>query len=501
MAEPTINNGQPDNINVDLANLVREGSVVRTPFRPHKAATSHRYEGIQDMEDTTIWQKCMTTKALADIPFDEYLGLKFYHVDPLPVLLQYMRELPNQSKTNQRFVDHEFPTQPSVSVTVDTCTHRGGTIRNMLPGVITSSNCRDFAGAEAKRSKRIHRFCELASTCSWKRMGSATSLFMASEADSITQGSIGNCGFCSAFSSLVQGWPNLIHEAFGRYSREALFTCGAYSLQLFPQGKQRYILLDEYLLRKKASNNAPSIHSEYGDTWVEYLEKAIVKIQGTYASLDGHYKHNSLYRHPARALQLLTGAAIALEVNYNVVSQANSLEEVYEMLMASEGRYARVAHCRAAHKGLFSNHGYSLLWIGTTSTNQQLVCLRNPHGARSYKGKYGYDWDWKGRDGFVKEELMNLDVFGRLTLGCPGKGGDNGIFLMEFSVFARCFPIVTIVGPIDSLGSSHKVHSAHGTAWSECMHKSKPESLCLVRRLLETAASKRRNEGGSTLEG
>jgi Calpain family cysteine protease len=465
-----------------LTNLVCQNSSQRTQFHGHATATSHRYEGFQEVRDETIWQRSDTAKALQGVPFEEYLGLKFYHIDPVPFILQHAKH-----RDNLLFIDQEFPTHPSVSVRVDTCTQRG-VIPNMIPGILASSNCRDFASAKAKRAERIPRFCQLANKCSWIRMGAKTRLFFALEADNIQQGDVGNCGFCSAFASLVQGWPGSMKEAFGKHSEEGLTKCGAYSIRLFPQGKERYLLLDDYLLRKK-SCEPPSLHSRQGDTWTEYLEKAIVKVQGSYASLDGHYKYNSLYRHPARALQLLTGAPIALEFHFDVMNRANSMHEIFEVLLQSEGKYARVAHCRSAHQGLFSNHGYSLLWIGTTNTtNEQIVCLRNPHGCRSYTGKYGYGWEWKGRDSLVYEDLMKLDAFQRIPLGCPQNVGDNGIFLMEFAAFARCFPIVTLVGPIASPDQCARASGSLDCGLAACMYQSQPHSLCHVKALLKAAS-------------
>jgi len=239
---------------------------------------------------------------------------------------------------------------------------------------------------------------------------------------------------------------------------------------------------------------------------------AFVKIQGSYASLDGHYKYNSLYRHPARAMQLLTGAPVALEVHYN--AKKVDIDIIYDILAkTTQDNCARVVHCRKRVDGLVSNHGYSLLWVGegcrfgsvVDSTNNngadgggvRLACLRNPHGKGSYTGKYGF--------GRPVEELRSVMVSGRKggsssskrgggaasssssssvaklpkcfavcqktgriiwqqqrqEVGIGGGGGgchpafnlrneehDNGIFFMEFGKFVECFPKATIVGPI-----------------------------------------------------
>jgi Calpain family cysteine protease len=122
----------------------------------------------------------------------------------------------------------------------------------------------------------------------------------------------------------------------------------------------------------------PFIRSRGGDIWPEYLEKVMVKVQGSYASLDGLYKFNSLYRHPARALSLLTGASLAMEVHY----ERHQKNAIYEAIVTSQGACARIVHCRQWLHGLHANHGYSLLWVGSVGQHR-LVCLRNPHGRGS----------------------------------------------------------------------------------------------------------------------
>eukprot|EP00588_Corethron_pennatum_P030859 CAMPEP_0194337012 /NCGR_PEP_ID=MMETSP0171-20130528/74883_1 /TAXON_ID=218684 /ORGANISM="Corethron pennatum, Strain L29A3" /LENGTH=515 /DNA_ID=CAMNT_0039100629 /DNA_START=46 /DNA_END=1589 /DNA_ORIENTATION=+ len=489
----------------------------------HAAATSatRQEEGKAASSVNESWTEEDTERTLADCSFEEYLGLKFYLDDPLPKIKQACHQNDDNTKEQTKensairlFVDHEFPTHRPTSVTnpessEGCCSNRDGTVM-VTPGIITDSNCRDFSLAGGKRTRRIRHYMRMARRekagdgkggWKWIRGSSMPNRVLFSSSPdgacnirprNIIQGRVGNCGFCSGFASLASHAPRTFRDAFGKFSIDCLSSCGAVSLRLYPypNSRPRYILMDDYVLcdyETSSSYNfeSPSLHSSIKeDLWIRLIEKAFVKIQGSYASLDGHYKYNSLYRHPARALQLFTGAPVALEIHYHLPRQkdphtncgedSNTSKDyniVFDLLVQTQGRFARVVHCRSTTMGLRSNHGYSLLWIGSAA-GVKLVCLRNPHGRGSYEGPYGYRSDiWK-LQGDVLASLLNLDFFeqcqqtGRVTwryaengikkicnrqsfdstMAVANNDDDDGIFFMEFSVFAECFPTTTIVG-------------------------------------------------------
>ena len=319
----------------------------------------------------------------------------------------------------------------------------------------------------------------------------------------VLQGRVGNCGFCSIFASFAAGWPENLRDVFGMHSASSMRECGAYSVRVYPRGGTRpmYLLLDDYLLCKDdASCESPSLSSSNPrDLWMRMIEKAYVKLQGSYASLDGHYKLNSLYRHPGRALRLLTGAAVALEVHYGRVGRCDdddgdndrdaivALDDedmAYTTLRETQDSYARVAHCRRTIDGLHSNHGYSLLWIGEAMSSR-LVCLRNPHGRGPYTGHdYGVGSSlWHENEEGVLRMLEENDCFvrcdstGRVTWRVGGGDDDDsydtinapcedGIFFVGFATFHRYFPIVTLVGPLTPYRDDLS-HRVDGTGVSE----------------------------------
>ena len=428
-----------------------------------------------------------------DCPFDSYLGLRFYHQDPLGRIRQLCEE--HRKRTAQstvKFTDPEFPIQHTSTI-------------------LHPSNRADFEAHPAK-ARRADLYMHRAQQWKWMRGSDMLhcSLFASSSAAAacpsicptqVVQGGIGNCGVCSGLASLAAGVPQLLHGAFGAGSNTALAQYGCVTVRVYPQGHERYIVLDDYLLCKTANDCcSPSMHSSrQTDLWIRLLEKALCKIQGSYASLDGLYKYGSLYRHPARALQLLTGAPVAFELRYGLPVD---LDQVFSVLCRTQDKYVRVVHCRKPLEGLHASHGYSLLWIGAIPFGStRLVCLRNPHGRGSYRGKFGFgDMEWDSAHGRrVKEHLLTLPYFGRYietgrviwhTTRATDGNKDDGIFFMEFSTFVTCFPIATVVGPL--LGSSTRATASV----PDCVFTVPKSKLGRVCELL--AAAETQNDAGGT---
>ena len=423
-----------------------------------------------DALDPSQWSPRDTSDALAGLEYDVHLGLKLYHASPLGRINDACRS------GDKAFVDHEFCVGEGYHHLV------GG--RRYTPGIISLQNIGDFVtSGEPKRVARIKHFMDRArirdgpgdgggpgeEDCprwTWRRASSmpGRELFASDrsvDCRNVIQGKVGNCGFCSGFASLAAQFPESIRRAFDLDDELTALTAltaaesgqgrhGAYAIRIYPEGKRRYLLMDDYLLCIAGGLASPSLHSlDENDLWIRLLEKAFVKLQSSYASLDGYYKFNSLWRHPARAMQLVTGSAVAVEVHLPV---HEGVDAVHAVLARTEGRFARVAHGRRRVHGLHSGHGYSLLWVGEIS-GVKLACLRNPHGTGSYVGEYGrgegsFDSDKARR---VRDELLvgtqgNKGYISNLL--SLNESGDNGVFLIEFGVFVECFPIVTLIGPI-----------------------------------------------------
>jgi hypothetical protein len=461
---------------------------IKLPSYP-PTRTGVRDDLYRNQHAATAWTQQDTDNALQNLPYDTHLGVKLYHINPIHRIHTACQS------SKKLFIDHEFCVAQGSEVTIRE--------ENCTPGIITLQNVDDFVNSgEPKRVARVDHFTSKArrspntttSMWTWRRGSSmpGKKIFSSSpKAQNVVQGKVGNCGFCSGFASLAAHFPNMIVDAFrGTVENAIMESVGAISVRIFPGGKERFILLDDYLLCLSDSSTSPALHSsDENDLWVRIIEKIFVKLQSSYASLDGYYKYNSLYRHPARALQLISNAPIALELHYTV----QQVDEVYKTLLSTENKYVRVVHGRKVLEGLFRGHGYSLLWMGEIA-GIRLVLLRNPHGNKSFTGEFGRGCDsWSSRDAIsVKHELQNntmdpsLDTL-RSLFFTTKEGNDDGIFLMRFGVFVECFPITTVVGPINVNGDPLV---QQGFLVKDSLFRLPVEHLAAAKSLFEVAGRK-----------
>lgn len=466
------------------------------PFRESPAVN------LSSGDHTPIWTQDDTDSCLSDVPFDTYLGIKLYHTNPIDQINTACKS------SGKRFVDYEFLVHGIAEVTV-----KG---ERLTPGIITQRNADDFQNSKERNciaqiknfGNKARRSEDGSSKWTWVR-GShmpGRRLFASDSASivcqNVIQGEIGNSGFCSGFASLAAQFPDVLKKAFGTFDR----TTGAFSVLLYPEGKARYLLLDDYVLCSDGTYASPALSSlKQYDLWIRFLEKTFVKLQSSYASLDGYYKYNSLYRHPARAIQLLTGSPIALELRLRVITKEDlfalhmvdegiykkdprpvATDDIFATLVATEGKCCRIAHGRKAVDGLFHGLGYSLLWVGKIA-GIQLACVRNPHGVRSYTGEFGRGrYSWTTEDAKTVRSIFTHEYDGKnpplYLMNLLYRTPDNGVFLMRFSAFVECFPIVSIVGPI-----SDKCNAKCVSPMKNCLHRLDNKDICRLPEILDAA--------------
>jgi calpain-15 len=100
--------------------------------------------------------------------------------------------------------------------------------------------------------------------------------------ENIKQGSIGNCYFITAISSLAS-LPNILEDVFiTKETNEA----GIYAMRFFLNGLPRIVVVDDYL-PVRADGSQAFAKSTYSDEcWISLLEKAWAKLHGSYCMID-----------------------------------------------------------------------------------------------------------------------------------------------------------------------------------------------------------------------
>merc|ERR1712100_348216 len=113
-------------------------------------------------------------------------------------------------------------------------------------------------------------------------------------------GYLGDCWLLSSIACLAE-FPDAVYDLF---ITKEVTEDGMYTLKLFdPEaGKWAEITIDDYVPCSIGGDSPLFTSANSGEMWVPLLEKAVAKMFGSYAAIEGGY---SFY-----ALQILTGDAV-----------------------------------------------------------------------------------------------------------------------------------------------------------------------------------------------
>lgn len=227
-------------------------------------------------------------------------------------------------------------------------------------------------------------------------------LFDGIEPADLLQGAVGDCWLLAAIAALAE-FPREVRSIFG--SSHDIEKSGRYSLRLFDhsQGRMRDITIDEYIpcqpLRWWDETGVPLFAKPNGnEAWVLLLEKAMAKMFGGYARLNGG--------NAAVAFRAMTGEKNQLMWKKEPGGTWSRWSLVdRDSRFVSEGRERRSGHDLfrqlaeydrsnflmsvsmnvrhgMEHKrrdGLVEGHAYTLLQVVEVE-GHKLLCLRNPWG-------------------------------------------------------------------------------------------------------------------------
>ncbi|XP_041808704.1 calpain-1 catalytic subunit-like [Chelmon rostratus] len=245
------------------------------------------------------------------------------------------------------------------------------------------------------------------------------------------QGSVGNCWFLAAISSLtfhkslmVQVVP--MDQSFKSYA-------GIFHFRFWRFGKWVDVVIDDHL--PTLNGQLLSVRSKCGNEfWVPLLEKAYAKVCGSYADMNIGL--------PSEACKDFSGG---VHMNY-LLREAHSAghdEELWLSLSRATGCNSMVCCATAqkgdklvntvAHTGLVDGHAYSVTAVTEVEyygSKVKLVRVMNPWGRQEWNGK------WSDKS----------DLWNRVSPGDREKCFDrnDGEFWMELEDFCHHFEMLFI---------------------------------------------------------
>jgi hypothetical protein len=190
----------------------------------------------------------------------------------------------------------------------------------------------------------------------WKRAkdifkGKDFSLYETIDIGDIHQGQLGNCYFLSAISALAE-FPERFKQIFQAKEKD-----GFYAVQMYIQGKPKVIVLDDSFPVFKSGTFCFS-YSGASELWVQVLEKAWSKINGSYAM--------TIAGLPSEAFSALTEAPT---INYTHKKYDKNMDELWKIILScNQDNFTMCTSCGSStgmlklyDAGLVSGHAYTLI--------------------------------------------------------------------------------------------------------------------------------------------
>uniref|UniRef100_A0A673BSV4 Calpain catalytic domain-containing protein n=1 Tax=Sphaeramia orbicularis TaxID=375764 RepID=A0A673BSV4_9TELE len=215
----------------------------------------------------------------------------------------------------------------------------------------------------------------------WRRPKNAAPVFSSAGTSRFDfgQGSVGNCWFLAAISSLtmhkkLMGQVVPMNQSFDNYA-------GIFHFRFWRYGKWVDVVIDDFL--PTIGDQFISVHAKGGNEfWVPLLEKAYAKVCGSYADMNAGLT--------TEACKDLSGG-VPMSYQLHQVHDANHDEELWRSLSNATGCNSLICcgtaskDVGATHTGLVDAHAYSVTGVAEV---QMLVRVLNPWGKQEWNGKW-----------------------------------------------------------------------------------------------------------------
>jgi len=304
----------------------------------------------------------------------------------------YFKKQKPENNSSVEFIDKLFPPEKSSMCWV-------------LPGGEVEKDLLDEEREILDSYKYWHRAKTIFSTENFY-------LYEKLDIEDINQGEIGNCYFLSTLSAIAE-YAERFKEIFISNKKA---ENGCYQINFYLNGKPKTVILDDYFPCKTEHRPYWSLaHCNSRELWVQLLEKAWAKVNGSYAS--------TIAGLPSEAFSVLTEAP-----TFSYINSKYSVDELWKIILDADDR--KYIICTNSNNnveemtGLVKGHAYTII-SAYEYENVRLLKLRNPWGS--------YEWTGDFSD---KSEKWTKKL--REHVGV--KNIDDGVFFMKIEDFKKYFP-------------------------------------------------------------
>ncbi|KAA3674706.1 calpain, invertebrate [Paragonimus westermani] len=278
----------------------------------------------------------------------------------------------------------------------------------------------------------------------------------------VKQGEIGNCWFLAAVASLSM-YRELLQQVIpfgqtlntnGPQSNSSFTYCGMFWFRFWRFGDWVDVVIDDLLPTR--NRQLVFMHSaDRREFWSALLEKAYVKLIGTYDAMRGGNTTEAMEDFTGGLTEVMDLGEKAPKKLFSIMECAKARAS----LMATSIDAAENELEGRGPMGLITGHAYSITDVRRVTSRSgpvELVRLRNP---------WGNEEEWVGPWSDQSREWKNIPQDERRRIGLTFD--NDGEFWMSFSDFIRYFSRVEFchLGPESVVVGQSMIHATPSRRW------------------------------------